>query len=155
MSMKILNVTKEKHDKSKLLVKTTSLKAFGADSAYTVVYAFLLKGMFFSTRAYNFLLGFSIDKKEICIAQFTNDGNIVGENILLTQDQITSIKTYKSGVVKLYNTETEKPIKITVPAILPDVAELYNQLPIEQKNEARLFYDFIKAVRESIRQGDK
>lgn len=153
--MKILDITKEKQDKSRVLVKTASAKAFSPASNYTVVYAFLLKGMFFNSRAFNFLLGFNIDTKELCIAQFNKDGEIIGDTIELTQHQILSIKTYKSGAVKIYNTETDKPVKITVPAVLPDVAELYDQLPIEQKDEARSFYAFIKALRESTGQGGK
>jgi len=148
--MKILDITKEKQDKSRILVETACAKAFSPESNYTVVYAFLLKGLFFNSRAYNFLLGFNTDKKELCIAQFNKEGVIIGETIVLTQNQILSIKTYKTGVVKITNTETDKPVKLTVPAILPDVAELYDQLPIEQKDEARLFYKFIKAVQEEI-----
>lgn len=148
--MKILESTKEKQDEGKKLVMETAAKAFSADKKYTVVYAFLMQGIFFKTTTYNFIIGFNIDTKELSIAQFTKEGSLIGECIELACDQIASIKTYKTGVVKISNSETNKPVKLTVPAILPDVAELYNQLPVEQKDEARLFYKYIKTMQEEI-----
>lgn len=153
--MKLLDITKEKQDKSMALIKKTAEKAFSTDNNYIVVYGFLLKGLFLNSKTYNFLLGFNADKRELCLSQFTAEGNIIGENIILNQDHIVSIKTYKSGAIKITNTETDKPIKITVPAILPDIVEMYKQLPIYQKDEARLFYTFIKTLKESIKQDGK
>lgn len=152
--MKLLETTKEKQEKSKQLVEETAKKAFSSEREYTVVYAFLLKGLFFKSTTYNFIIGFNTDKKELCMAQFTKDGRIVGDTITLSGDQIISIKTYKSGVIKISNVETDKPIKVTVPALLPDVAELYDQLPIEQKDEARLFYAFVKAFNANLTKRD-
>ncbi len=153
--MKILEITKEKQEASKKLVKETAKKAFPGEKNFTVVYAFLLRGLFIKSTASNFIIGFNTERKELSLAQFNKSGDLIGDSIDLCKDSIISIKTYKSGVVKISNTETEKPIKVTVPAVLPDVAELYDELPIEQTDEARAFYAFIKAFPGPTKQDGK
>jgi hypothetical protein len=92
----------------------------------------------------NFVVAFSEDLKELIVIPINSDADEVGDAIRLRKDDISSAKFGAQGDIKIKSGTLGIELRFTVPSYTPTTLESAYILPLNQKEEAAAFINFIK-----------
>ena len=93
---------------------------------------------------FNYAVGFQKNSKNLILIPIVSEGNVVGDLLQLDEKTISSVKKTMQGAYRISSSLTEKPIDLTIPGFVPDSGEDAYQLPINQKDEATAFIEWMK-----------
>ena len=114
---------------------------------YTVAYAYFIKSGVLSKTTFNYVVGFSVQDKEIVVVPTDSDISEAGEIIKLSESNIESVKYGLQGDVKIKSNVLDKELRFVLPTYTPTTLEAAYVLPILQEEAAIAFKDFIKSLK--------
>ncbi|GHU61909.1 hypothetical protein AGMMS49983_02430 [Clostridia bacterium] len=136
--------SQEKSQKAHQLIEQLFANSVEDADKYTVAYAYFMKSGPFSKKVFNYVVGFSVQDKEIVVVPTDSDIAEAGEVIKLSESNIESAKYGLQGDVKIKSSVLEKELRFVLPAYVPTTLEAAYILPILQEETAVAFKDFIK-----------
>ena len=142
--LKMIKPSEEKSQKSHQLINQLFLEKVENPSKYIVAYTNYTKRGIFTQKMYNYVIGFSVEDKEIIVIPVNSDVTESDDVILLKKENIRSAKYGLQGDVKIKSDILEKDLRFIVPPFTTKISEAVYFLPIIQEDIASQFKNFIK-----------
>jgi len=143
--MGLLSASEKTSQRDWQLIKDAFAAAIEDTSNYTICYGYRIKNGLISKKMYNYALGFKNDPLELVCVPIDLDGNIIGDILNFTKENVSSIKKTLQAAWRITSSLTPKPLEITVPAFVPDTLGATYLLPINQQTESESFAAFAKS----------